>query len=173
VKNTFSKAELPVTHGIIPVTRDNVPLKGPAAARTPGPSIAYQEMEAASVLGERPSHNQTQWSSSGPSRVERTGSAPTESSQSGAATEEAGLLRRHNEESSFPKHTAITESSPQDQAVVDASQLNKLKAEERELAEYIEAHETLQKLKNEHIALQERIKAAEKRAQRSKAVGRD
>jgi hypothetical protein len=49
---------------------------------------------------------------------------------------------------------------------VDASQLNKLKAQERELAEYIEAHETLQRLKNEHITLQERIRAAEERAQR-------
>jgi hypothetical protein len=39
--------------------------------------------------------------------------------------------------------------------------LNKLKAEERELAEYTEAYETLQKLKNEHIALQERINVAE------------
>ena len=51
---------------------------------------------------------------------------------------------------------------------MDASQLNKLKAQARELAEHIEAHETLQKLKNEHIALQERIRAAEERAQRSK-----
>jgi hypothetical protein len=62
----------------------------------------------------------------------------------------------------------VVSSSSQEQAVVDASQLDTLKAQERELAEYIEAHETLQKLKNEHIALQERIRAAEERVQRSK-----
>lgn len=173
VKNTFSKAELPVTHGATPLIPNDVPLEGPAAARIPGPSTAYQEMEAVSVSGQRSSHHQAQWSSRGPSRLEQTGSTPTESSQSGAAIEEAGFLRRRNEENSFPTYTAITEPSSQDQAAVDASQLNKLKAEERELAEYIEAHETLQKLKNEHIALQERINAAEKRAQRLKAVGRD
>jgi hypothetical protein len=173
VKNTFSKAELPVTHGVTPPMPNDVPLNGPVAARIPGSSTAYQEMEAVSASGQRSSHHQAQWSSRGPSRLEQTGSTPTESSQSGAATEEAGFLRRRNEENSFPTYTAITEPSTQDQAAVDASQLNKLKAEERELSEYIEAHETLQKLKNEHIALQERINAAEKRVQRSKAVGKD
>ncbi len=66
-----------------------------------------------------------------------------------------------------------TESSPQAQAAVEASQLSKLKSQERELAEYIEAHETLQKLKNEHISLQERIKLAEECARRSNTNGAD
>ena len=100
-------------------------------------------------------------------------SAPTDSSQSASANEETNLLRMGPTKRASPTYSATTESSPQAQAAVDASQINKLKAQERELAEYIEAHETLQKLKNEHIALQERIKAAEERAQRSKVGGAD
>jgi hypothetical protein len=95
-------------------------------------------------------------------------SPPTTSLECAAPMEEVGLLKGHPNETSSPKYIVVTESSPQAQAVMDASQLDKLKAQERELAEYIEAHETLQKLKNEHIALQERIRVAEERARRSK-----
>jgi hypothetical protein len=95
-------------------------------------------------------------------------SAPINSSQSASANEETNLLRAGLTKSSSPTYSASTEPTPQAQAAVDASQINKLKAQERELAEYIKAHETLQKLKNEHFALQERIKAAEECVQRSK-----
>jgi hypothetical protein len=173
MKSTFPKAELPVTHKNVPATGDDFPVQGLAAAGTARPSTAHQEMGAVSIRGQPPSHHQVQWSSGGPSPLELAGANPTESSQGGPATEGLGLSGSHNEENSSPKYTAVTESTPHDQAVVDASQLNKLKAEERELAEYIEAHETLKKLKNEHIALQERINAAEQRALRSKVVGRD
>jgi hypothetical protein len=88
--------------------------------------------------------------------------------ESAAVTESVDLLRMNHSEMPSPKNVPVIDSSSQDHAVVDASQLNRLKAQARELAEYIEAHETLQKLKNEHIALQERIRAAEERAQRSK-----
>jgi hypothetical protein len=66
--------------------------------------------------------------------------APESTGPSRSATAiEGGLRRQHNNEISSPKCTELTDPSQQDQAVVDASQLNKLKAQERELAEYIEA----------------------------------
>jgi hypothetical protein len=173
IKSTFHKAELPVTHKNVSVTGDDFPVQGPAATGTARPSTAYQEMGAVSIRSQPPSHHQVQRSLGDPSPLELAGANPAESSQSRPATGGLGLSWSHNEENSSPKYTAVTESSPHDQAVVDASQLNKLKVEERELVEYIEAHETLQKLKNEHIALQERINAAEQRAHRSKVVGRD
>jgi hypothetical protein len=99
--------------------------------------------------------------------------APMNSSRSASANEETNLLKAGLTKSSSPTYSASTEPTPQAQAAVDASQINKLKAQERELAEYIDAHETLQKLKNEHVALQERIKAAEERAQRLKVSDAD
>ncbi len=93
---------------------------------------------------------------------------PTEEYRRTSTNEGADFMGRPR-----PKFAVTTGSTPQAQAAVDANELNKLKAQEREMTEYIEAHETLQKLRNEHIALQERIKAAEERAQRSRVSGAD
>jgi hypothetical protein len=133
-RSTFSKAELPVGEKSVPVTCEDVPLEEPVVAGTARPTTAYQELEAVSVQGQQPSHRQVSQSSSGLPRLEQAGSTPTESSQSDGVIEDASILRRHNENALSPKYTVTTESTPQDQAVLDASKLNKLKAEERELA---------------------------------------
>jgi hypothetical protein len=138
------------------------------ASETTGQSVVYQEKEAVQPtqaalthIPELPSVRDHQPMIHSTDEIR---SAPTNSSQSASANEETNLLRAGLTKSSSPTYSASTELTPQSQAAVDASQINKLKAQERELAEYIEAHETLQKLKNEHVALQERIKAAEERA---------
>jgi hypothetical protein len=147
------------------------------ASETTGQSIVYQEkgvvQPTQAALAHIPELPSVQDHQPMVHLTDEIRSAPTNSSQSASANEETNLLRAGLTKSSSPTYSASTEPTPQAQAAVDASQINKLKAQERELAEYIEAHETLQKLKNEHVALQERIKAAEERAQRSKVSGAD
>jgi hypothetical protein len=165
------KPELPSSEAVMHDGRDNTFSRRPVSVGHPQPPDVHQELEAASRVNPWTRGSQIPFSSTATSP-----SQPLEEpsmlavmglSESVAVNEGVGLLRTNQSETSSPKNVVINSSS-QDQAVVDASQLNKLKAQERELAEYIEAHETLQKLKNEHIALQERIRAAEERAQRSK-----
>jgi hypothetical protein len=146
-------------------------------SETTGQSVVYQEKEAVQPtqvalthIPELPSVRDHQPMTYSTDEIQP---APMNSSRSASANEETNLLRAGLMKSSSPTYSASTEPTPQAQAAVDASQINKLKAQERELAEYIDAHETLQKLKNEHVALQERIKAAEERAQRLKVSGAD
>jgi hypothetical protein len=169
------KPELDVQGENTPVTQREQSSTFPTVTTTASPSAAYQEKEVV-----QPMYSDTRQSAEvhpmqGPSQPvpdpQLLESAPSESSRGDRAHEKAPLLGGAQNESMSPKYAVVTESSPQAQATVDAAQLNQLKAQERELAEYIEAHETLQKLKNEHIALQERIKAAEDRVQRSKTSG--
>jgi hypothetical protein len=163
------KPELPVTEVIMSEASDDMASRMPAAASDGQVISPHQELEADPIIKSGIQSNEMPSPS--------IGITPTEQSEEPAALEstrppqsatviEGGHQREHNNEISSPKHTVQTEPSQQDQTIVDASQLSKLKAQERELAEYIEAHETLQRLKNEHIALQERIRAAEERAQR-------
>jgi hypothetical protein len=163
------KPELPVTEVITPGAPDDIASRMPAAASDGQVINPHQELEAVPIIKSGIRSDEVPSPSIGITPTEQSeepaASESTRPSQSATAIE-GGLRRQHNNEISSPKHTVLTEPSQQDQAVVDASQLNKLKAQERDLAEYIEAHETLQKLKNEHIVLQERIRAAEERAQR-------
>lgn len=163
------KPELPVTEVIMPEAPDDITSRVPEAASDGQVINPHQELEVVPMIKSGIQNNEMPSPSIGITPTEQSeepaASKSTRPSQS-ATVIEGGLRRQHNNEISSPKYTVLTEPSQQDQTIVDASQLNKLKAQERELAEYIEAHETLQRLKNEHIALQERIRAAEERAQR-------
>jgi hypothetical protein len=168
------KPELPGSEEIMHDGLDDTFSRGPASAgHTQRLDIHQeQELEAVSRVNPRTRGSQIPFSSTAPSPSqpleEPSTSVAMELSESAAVAESVGLPRMNHSETSSPENAHVINSSSQDHAVVDASQLNKLKAQARELAEYIEAHETLQELKNEHIALQERIRAAEERAQRSK-----
>jgi hypothetical protein len=166
------KPELPGSEEIMHDGLDDTFSRRPASAGHTQRLDIHQELEAVSRVNPRSRDSQIPFSSTAtsPSQPleEPSTSVATGSLESAAVTEGVALLRTNHSETSSPRNVGVINSSSQDQAVVDSSQLNKLKAQERELAEYIEAHETLQKLKNEHIALQERIRAAEERAQRSK-----
>ena len=168
------KPELPGSEEIMHDRLDDTFSRGPASAGHTQRLDIHQEQEPEAVSRVNPQtrgsqipFSPTATSPSQPSEEPST-SAAMGLSESAAVTENVGLLRMNHSEMSSPKNVHVIDSSSQDHAGVDASQLNKLKAQARELAEYIEAHETLQKLKNEHSALQERIRAAEERAQRSK-----
>lgn len=168
------KPELPGSEEIMHDGLDDTFSRGPASAGHTQRLDIHQEQELEAVSRVNPrtrgSHIPFSSTATSPSQPleEPSTSAAMGLSERAAVAESVGLLRVNHGETSSSKNVDVINPSSQDQAVVDASQLNKLKAQERELAEYIEAHETLQKLKNEHIALQERIRAAEERAQRSK-----
>lgn len=143
----------------------------PTSASYTENTTTQQELEAVPVLNRSSRVGHIPTASIVPSPSQKlevpSPSPPTTSSESPAPTGEAGVPKQPHYLPTSAKYTMITESSLQEQTAADASQLNKLKAQERELAEYVEAHESLQKLKNEQVALRERIRAAEERAQRS------